>query len=631
VLDLLRDRFFRRLAPRHIGAWIAILGLLGPASEPASANSSRSEAPSLLGTWYVLIHYRREGSPYPRRWYWDERVWTFQREGDALAWTEYTLVKFEDQQGRFEHLRTPRARRLLGAWTPNRRQRRELETGIGVNSRGSRRKLLTGDATVGWRSAVLEHAVAPGRKGYAEDWRIDVVEGLPEFRLTTELQHWGGARELGASIYRAEQKDRRGSELRGTYLSGDDRRGRFRMMPTRIEAVLGVDPEALWGASIALIPPPLPRPGERTLSGILRKAVLPREELEPQTISIDSTPPEADLAVVYLRGGAQLIRRKGRAPLKVTLPSRYDAGPYDYLIVSAQLAGREFTRVTHAVRAVPAVVELQLRPLPNQLLALAHGHLAGRSVFELRTAEEPTVQVREDASGVTLVFERTGSAEDAVGDASAMTDPLVRSVQVLQLDESLVLRLELRKPSEAVRVRHFSQADVASEIHRTRIELADLAEEASRITRLRETLYSMTIADLPACSEEFEAEMRRRLDPDRLASALSPHRNAEGPTLREALRQYAAVRAPSDLVTLGGERLPASHPLEFELATTRAAEIRGFLAWLRAFAQLLEPADRGALALRSLIAPDSPRESFEMAFHAAREAEQKCVTTPARY
>ena len=103
MLNPRRDRFLRSLAPRYIGAWIAILGLLGPASEPASADSSRSEAPSLLGTWYVLIHYRREGSPYPRRWYWDERVWTFEEEGDALAWTEYTLVKFEDQQGRFEH------------------------------------------------------------------------------------------------------------------------------------------------------------------------------------------------------------------------------------------------------------------------------------------------------------------------------------------------------------------------------------------------------------------------------------------------------------------------------------------------------------------------------------------------
>jgi hypothetical protein len=287
--------------------------------------------------------------------------------------------------------------------------------------------------------------------------------------------------------------------------------------------------------------------------------------------------------------------------------------------------------VTHAVRAVPALIGLQLRPLPNQLLALAHGHLAGRSVFELRTDEEPTVQVREDASGVTLVFERTGSTENAVGDAKAMTDPLVRSVQLLQLDEALMLRLELRKSSGAVRVRHFSQADVVSEIHRTRIELVDLAEEASRITRLRRTIHSMTIADLPACSDEFEAEMRRRLDPDRLAWALSPQRNAEGPTLREALRQYAAVQAPSDLVTLGGERLPASHPLEFELAATRPAEIRGFLAWLRAFAQLLEPTDGGVLALRSLIAPDSPPESFEMAFLAAREAEQKCVTTPARY
>ena len=630
MLDPLRDRFLRRLAPRHIGACIAVLGLLGPASEPASANPSRSEAPSLLGTWYVLIHYRREESPYPRRWYWDERVWTFHREGDTLAWTEYTLVKFEDQKGRFEHLRTSRARRLLGAWTPNRRQRLQLETGIGVIGRGSRRKLLTGDATVGWKSAVLEHGAAPGQKGYAEDWRIDVLEGLPEFRLTTQLQHWGGARELGASIYRAEEKDRRGAELRGTYLSGDDRRGRFRMMPTRIEAVLGVDPESLWGASIALIPPPRLERGKRTLSDILRKMVLPPQQLEPQTISIDSTPPEADLAVVYLRGGAQLIRRKGRAPLQVRLPSRYDAGPDDYIIVSAQLVGRELRKVTHAVRAVPAVIELQLRPLSNQLLALAHGHLAGRSVFELRTDQEPTVRVREDASGVTLVFERTGSAKNAVGDANRMTDPLVRSVQLLQLGEALMLRLDLRKPSEAVRVRHLSQADLVNEIHRTQIEIVDLAEEASRITRLRETLDSMTIADLPACSEEFEDEMRRRLDPDRLASALSPHRNAEGPTLREALRQYAAARAPSDLATLGGERLPASHPLEFELAMTRAAEIRGFLAWLRAFTQLLEPADDGVLALRSLIAPDSPPESFEMALLAAREAEQKCVTTPAR-
>jgi hypothetical protein len=628
VLDPLRDRVLRCLAPRHVGAWIAVLGLLGPASEPASAEATGSEAPSLLGTWYVLIHYRRQESLFPRRWYWDERVWTFEPEGDALAWTEYTLVQFEDQQGRFEHLRTPRARRLLGAWTPNRRQRRELEAGIGVGSRGSRRKLLTGDATVGWKSAALDHGVAPGRKGFAEDWRIDVVEGLPEFRLASQLRHWGGARELEASIYRAEKEERGGAELRGSYRSGDDRDGRFRMMRTRIDAVRGVDPDSLWGASVKLIPQP-PATEELTLSDILRKMVLPPEETEPQTISIDSMPPEADLAVVYLRGGAQLIRREGRAPLKVTLPSRVDAGPSDYIVVNAQLAGREFTKVTHAVSAVPAAIELQLPPLPSQFLTLAHGHLVGRSVFELRTDEVPTVRVQEDASGVTVVFERTGSAEDTVGDANAMIDPLVRSVQLLQLGEALMLRLELTKPSEAVRVRHFSEDDAISEIHRTRIELVDLAEEASRVTRLRETLHSMTIADLPACSEAFEAELRRHLDPDRLASTLSPRRNAEAPTLREALRRYAAVRAPSDLTTLGGERLPASRPLELALANTRAAEIRGYLAWLRAFARRLEPADGGVLALRSLIAPDSPPERFEAAFLAARGAEQECATAPA--
>ena len=69
----------------------------------------------LQGTWYVLVHYQDKESPKPDAWRWEDRVWKFEKKGDQLVWTEYPIVIFQDESGRFERLGGSHAARVVDA------------------------------------------------------------------------------------------------------------------------------------------------------------------------------------------------------------------------------------------------------------------------------------------------------------------------------------------------------------------------------------------------------------------------------------------------------------------------------------------------------------------------------------
>ncbi len=73
-----------RIRPIPLLMLFVSLALAAPAAAVA-------QAPELAGTWWVLIHYQREkpDGNVTTRWYWDDRVWIIEREGDGYAWTEF--------------------------------------------------------------------------------------------------------------------------------------------------------------------------------------------------------------------------------------------------------------------------------------------------------------------------------------------------------------------------------------------------------------------------------------------------------------------------------------------------------------------------------------------------------------
>src|SRR5262249_48630372 len=104
--------------------------------------ASGARAFDAAGNWYVLVHYKDAESGKPDQWRWEDRVWKFERKGDRLEWTDYPIVVFEDETGRFENLSGNRASRVLAAWEPSPLQLEDIKNGLQTNPRGVKTKTL---------------------------------------------------------------------------------------------------------------------------------------------------------------------------------------------------------------------------------------------------------------------------------------------------------------------------------------------------------------------------------------------------------------------------------------------------------------------------------------------------------
>ena len=213
----------RVLARYSLGLWCALLLSL---PEVAAAGPKLD----LLGTWYVLIHYRDEASSDPEVERWDDKIWVFGKKGSRLSWTEYPFVGFRDQRGRFERTMSGLQSRVLAAWEPSARQRAEIAAGLEADPRGSKTKTLRGSASRGYKSVGGMQTQNVSVIGYHETWSI---EGLPDKPVFTRDDFMGSGRTEsmeGRTQYTGEEVLEGGALIRGTYQRDGARRGVFRMM-----------------------------------------------------------------------------------------------------------------------------------------------------------------------------------------------------------------------------------------------------------------------------------------------------------------------------------------------------------------------------------------------------------------
>jgi hypothetical protein len=198
-----------------------------------------ASAVELEGTWYVLVHYQDKDSPKPDEWRWEDRVWKFEKKGDQLVWTEYPIVVFEDETGRFEALGGNRAARVVAAWDPSPKQLADIKDGLQVNSRGVKTKTLRANGS-GWGSSEGGGNASASVITYSEHWSIGGTPDQPVFERTDAMSG-GSAEELaGRTEYRAQQLTEGGDELRGSFDRDGTRVGTFRMIRSgQTEAVKG--------------------------------------------------------------------------------------------------------------------------------------------------------------------------------------------------------------------------------------------------------------------------------------------------------------------------------------------------------------------------------------------------------
>src|SRR5262245_1937935 len=147
----------------------------------ALAAAAPARAVDLVGTWYVLIHYKDSHADNADTERWDDRVWVFDKQGTRLRWTEYPIVVFEDESGRFERRQTGQYARILHFWEPSDVQLSDIKDGLKVNSRGCKTKTLRGSDAKGWTSGKRTAAASASVLTYTEIWQIEGMPAEPVF------------------------------------------------------------------------------------------------------------------------------------------------------------------------------------------------------------------------------------------------------------------------------------------------------------------------------------------------------------------------------------------------------------------------------------------------------------------
>jgi hypothetical protein len=205
-----------------------VLGVLALAV--AAAPVTPAGALDLIGTWHVLIHYKDSATEHPERERWEDRIWVFEKEGSRLRWTDYPIVVFSDQTGRFEQLGGNRASRVLHFWEPNSEQLAQIQEGLEINPRGSRSKTLRGSASGGWSSGKKTGYQSARFITFQEVWQITGMPDEPTFIRDDVMGSATMESMEGRTTWAGESVESGGDVVRGRYDRDGTRIGTFRMM-----------------------------------------------------------------------------------------------------------------------------------------------------------------------------------------------------------------------------------------------------------------------------------------------------------------------------------------------------------------------------------------------------------------
>jgi hypothetical protein len=188
-----------------------------------------SAALDLTGSWHVLVHYRDAKTAKPDLLRWEDRVWEFAPKGSRLEWTEFPIVLFDDESGRFERREgTGQYARVLDAWQPSPEQLQNLRAGLAVNDRGSQKKSLR-RSREGWRSGARASPSSASAITYQEDWSVEDPERLPVFTQVDLLGSQSAGGLEGRMQLRTLEVREDGDLLVGSFDRDGTRVGSFEM------------------------------------------------------------------------------------------------------------------------------------------------------------------------------------------------------------------------------------------------------------------------------------------------------------------------------------------------------------------------------------------------------------------
>jgi hypothetical protein len=182
------------------------------------------------------VHYEDAASSGAERERWDDRAWVFEREGDRLRWTEYPIVVFDDETGRFEKDGANRASRIPHHWQPDEAQLADIENGLAVSERGMAAATLR-RSEGSWVSEPKHAAPSASMIRYVESWRVDPAAEGPIFKREDALRSERVEDLIGVTIYTTRAVADDGRRLRGDFERDGTQHGTFTM--TRAAGVHG--------------------------------------------------------------------------------------------------------------------------------------------------------------------------------------------------------------------------------------------------------------------------------------------------------------------------------------------------------------------------------------------------------
>lgn len=345
-----------------------------------------------------------------------------------------------------------------------------------------------------------------------------------------------------------------------------------------------------------------------------------------RTLRIDTSPPGATLDLFYVRASFQKRYEQAQAPVLLELPTRAAAGSRDSVSIRAFLPGHKLETVQVPVQGDQERLLIELHPLDNALVSVAHTYFGGRAGLSLLLKQPANVRVQKAEQGFSVILSQTAGEPRAEAVLAGLRSPLLASADARQLGEDLLIGVKLAPglTGDDLELRSRQQHDPVRGLHRFTIDMIPRAQEAAIVSRARAALGQIGPGDVTGCAGAFDRALRAELDREALARALAPRGDFTDPYLRAALRRLGEVSPGGVIVLEDDTRYRPGVPLELEAAATQAVSARGHLALLRQWTRLLEPEAYRAEALRSLVAPEMEPAEFADALASARGAERRC-------
>ncbi len=345
-----------------------------------------------------------------------------------------------------------------------------------------------------------------------------------------------------------------------------------------------------------------------------------------RTLQVDTTPQGATLDIFYIRANFQKRFEQGQSPATIVLPSRVETAHRDTVEIRVLLDGYREQIVQIPVRSSRSEILIDLAPLPNSLVAVAHTYLAGRSALAFLTDEALAFRLQKADDGIAVILTETAITPRADETIRGVSDSLIASLEALQLGEDLMVQVGFADAArDEIEVRSLQGFDPIRGLHHFTLNLVPADQGAGGVRSARAALARIRVHHTQGCALAFDKALRSELDPADLARALAPKGAFTDPFLRAAMKRLGELSPDGVVFLTDGSSYRVAAPIELAAAGNQASEARGYLVLLRQFVAELEPAPHRRETLRGLVAPEVGTARFAEILERAEARERSCL------